>query len=143
MVEKLLHNFVVHSNESACRKSGRLGLNQVYLPREFLLDNLVRHCHLTQAFLLDRSLELILKLKSVWIKKMSKWWEISMNTENKSNYHQIWQKKLNWVVWLAGMTFLAISAYYEYFLYEIKNLYYYCLLELYLLSFLCEKFSNP
>ena len=27
---KLMHNFVVHSNESACRKSGRLGLEQVY-----------------------------------------------------------------------------------------------------------------
>ena len=25
-----MHNFVVHSNESACRKSERLGLEQVY-----------------------------------------------------------------------------------------------------------------
>ena len=25
-----MHSFVVHSNESACRKSGRLGLEQVY-----------------------------------------------------------------------------------------------------------------
>ena len=24
-----MHNFLVHSNERACRKSGRLGLNQV------------------------------------------------------------------------------------------------------------------
>ena len=28
-LRKLLHNFEVHSNESACRKSGRLGLEQV------------------------------------------------------------------------------------------------------------------
>ena len=28
-LRKLMHNFVVHSNESACRKSGRLGLEQV------------------------------------------------------------------------------------------------------------------
>ena len=27
---KLLHSFEVHSNESACRKSGRLGLDQVF-----------------------------------------------------------------------------------------------------------------
>ena len=26
-----MHNFVVHSNESACRKSGRLGMEQVYI----------------------------------------------------------------------------------------------------------------
>ena len=26
-----MHNFVVHSNESACRKSGRLGLEQVII----------------------------------------------------------------------------------------------------------------
>ena len=25
-----MHSFEVHSNESACRKSGRLGLEQVY-----------------------------------------------------------------------------------------------------------------
>ena len=25
-----MHNFVVHSNESACRKGGRLGPEQVY-----------------------------------------------------------------------------------------------------------------
>ena len=29
---KLMKNFAVHSNESACKKSGRLGLEQVYLP---------------------------------------------------------------------------------------------------------------
>ena len=29
LIEKLMHNFVVHSNEDACRKSGRLGLDQV------------------------------------------------------------------------------------------------------------------
>ena len=28
-LRKLMHNFVVHSNESACNKSGRLGLDQV------------------------------------------------------------------------------------------------------------------
>ena len=28
--EKLMHNFVVHSDESACRKSGCLGLDQVF-----------------------------------------------------------------------------------------------------------------
>ena len=36
-----MHNFVVHSNESACRKSGRLGLDQVYFNfcsmREFIV----------------------------------------------------------------------------------------------------------
>ena len=30
MVEKIIHSFEVHSNESACRKSGRLGLEQVF-----------------------------------------------------------------------------------------------------------------
>ena len=29
LVEKVMHSFGVHSNESACRKSGRLGLEQV------------------------------------------------------------------------------------------------------------------
>ena len=29
LVEKINENFEVHSNESACRKSGRLGLEQV------------------------------------------------------------------------------------------------------------------
>ena len=28
-VRKLMHNFLVHSNEIACRKRGRLGLDQV------------------------------------------------------------------------------------------------------------------
>ena len=28
-LRKLIHNFVVHSNESECRKSGRLGMEQV------------------------------------------------------------------------------------------------------------------
>ena len=29
LVEKLMHSFEVHSNESACRKSGLIGLEQV------------------------------------------------------------------------------------------------------------------
>ena len=29
LVEKIMCKFVVHSNDSACRKSGRLGLEQV------------------------------------------------------------------------------------------------------------------
>ena len=28
-LKKLMYNFVVHSNESGCRKNGRLGLEQV------------------------------------------------------------------------------------------------------------------
>ena len=28
---KVMHSFEVHSNESACRKSGGLGLEQVYI----------------------------------------------------------------------------------------------------------------
>ena len=31
LVENLMHNFVVHLNDSACRKSGSLGLEQVQL----------------------------------------------------------------------------------------------------------------
>ena len=30
---KVMHSFEVHSNESACIKSGRLGLEQVYTKR--------------------------------------------------------------------------------------------------------------
>ena len=32
-----MHNFVVHSNESACRKSGRLGLEQVWCTAPFFV----------------------------------------------------------------------------------------------------------
>ena len=30
LVEKSMHSFEVHSNESACRKGGSLGMEQVY-----------------------------------------------------------------------------------------------------------------
>ena len=30
-----MHNFLVHSNESACRKSGRLGMEQVFNKNSF------------------------------------------------------------------------------------------------------------
>ena len=39
-LRKLMHNFVVHSNESACRKSRFLGLDQVFIRRVNLLSNL-------------------------------------------------------------------------------------------------------
>ena len=35
-----MHNFVVHSNESACRKSRCLGLYQVFIRRVNILSNL-------------------------------------------------------------------------------------------------------
>ena len=31
-----MHSFEVHSNKSACRKSGRLGLKQVYHGKKYL-----------------------------------------------------------------------------------------------------------
>ena len=33
-----MHSFEVHSNESACRKSGRLGLEQVWIKRYLHLE---------------------------------------------------------------------------------------------------------
>ena len=38
-----MHNFVVHSNESECRKGGRLGLDQVYFGVCFVRDFTSKH----------------------------------------------------------------------------------------------------
>ena len=44
LVEKLMHSFEVHSNESMCRKSGRLGLDQdVILQTGFMLIYYLDH----------------------------------------------------------------------------------------------------
>ena len=40
LLRKLMHNFVVHSNESVCGKSGRLGLDQVM----FYMDCVITLC---------------------------------------------------------------------------------------------------
>ena len=47
-MRKIMHSFEVHSNESACRKSGRLGLEQVnngpvlYVKLKKVLNGLLR-----------------------------------------------------------------------------------------------------
>ena len=40
-----MHSFEVHSNESTCRKSGRLGLDQVIYDMDIVMLNLLNIAH--------------------------------------------------------------------------------------------------